>query len=195
MKNKIYTVFTIILLTATIFIVYSKFNSVQKNKQLNEVLLTRHYSVQKLWQNRELKFPKLLYNLRTQAKLEDFLSKNKKEFTIISYLNADCSNCVTELNKWTSFLDSNPVLSERTDIVFIASSSNIELFKYQVYDKAKFEYNIFFDKKNEFVELNKISTIKTYQTFLLKNEKILYLGSPIRDKLFEEELKQIIINY
>lgn len=194
MKNKIYAVLTIILLTATIFIVYSKYNSIQKNKQLTEVLLTKHDSVQKQWRNRELKFPKPLHNLKTLVRLEEQLRKNRKEFTIISYIDADCSDCVTELKKWTSFLDSNPKLSERVDIIFIASSSNIELFKYQVYDKAKFEYNIFFDKKNEFVELNKISTIKTYQTFLLKNEKVIYLGSPIKDKLFEKELKQIVIN-
>jgi len=192
MKNKIYTLLTGIFLIATIYITYSKYNSIQKSKQETEILLTKHDSVQKQWQGRVLKFPEPLYNLKVNVSLKDQLNRNNKEYTIISYLDADCSDCVRELNKWSDFLSSTPQLSKKLDVIFIASSSNVELFKYQVYDQAKFAYNIFFDDKNKFIKLNEVSSIKTYQTFLLKDNKVVYIGSPIKDKLFEKELKQIL---
>jgi hypothetical protein len=190
MNNKIYTLLTVVLLLATIFIIYKKCDSIKKDKELSEVILTKHDSVQKEWKYKTLQFPNSLYNLKTQKSLKEQLNKNNKEYTIISYLDADCSDCVGELNKWKEFLSSDSKILQKLDIIFIATSSNKEMFKYQVYDLAKFKYNIFFDEKNEFISLNNISPVKTYQTILLKDNKIVYLGSPVKDKLFEKEIKE-----
>lgn len=192
MKNKIYTGLTLILLIATVYIVYNKFSSIQKDSKLSEVLLTKHDSIQNIWRNKDLKFPNSLFNLKSGSSLKDELKENKKEYTLVSYLDADCSNCVMELSKWSAFLRSDSKFHKKVNVIFIASSSNVEMFKYQVYDQAKFDYNIFFDKENEYILLNDLPLIKTYQTVLIKKDKIIYLGSPIKDELFEKELLKII---
>jgi len=37
-----------------------------------------------------------------------------------------------------------------------------------------------------------LSNIKSYQTFLLRKGKVIHVGSPIKDELFEREILEII---
>lgn len=192
MKNKIYGLLTLLLIIMTGFVIFNKTNSIKKDKELVSKLLTKHDSIQQKWINKVITYPDSLYNLKTQKSLNTSLSESAKEYLMISYIDADCSDCVNELKKWTKFLDSNSEFLEKVGVFFIATSSRKELFKYQVYDQAKLEYDIFFDKKNTFFELNNLSDIKSYQTFLLKGEKVIYVGSPIKDELFEKEILEIV---
>jgi hypothetical protein len=180
------------MLVGTSIILYNKYSTIETDKATVEALLTKHDSIQKQWRNRTLIYPDSTYNLKTKVDIHEQLEESEKDFTLISYFDADCSDCVLELNKWTNFFSTYKEAKEKIEIIFIASSSNIELFKYQIYDNAKFQHNIFYDQNNEFVNLNKLLEPKTYRTILLKNGKIIYLGSPIIDDLFEEEFKTIL---
>jgi len=143
MKNKIYGLLTLLLLMMIGFIIVKKTNLIKKDKELVSKLLTKHRSIQQEWGNKVIVFPDSLYNLKSQRSLKIKLAESIKEYIMISYIDVDCSDCVSELEKWTKFLSSNSEFLKKVDVFFIANSSRKEIFKYQVYDQAKLEYDIF----------------------------------------------------
>ncbi|WP_298512211.1 hypothetical protein [uncultured Kordia sp.] len=195
-KNSAYTLmFAISILGSFILIVstLSKNEFVTAEQQKYE---DAHTKIQEAWKGKSLQLPTELYNTMTNEKV-DLLSKiqnSKKKYTLISYLDGECSSCVHDLKKWEALVKKHPTFEEKLDIEFLITSGDIELLKYQVYDQAKSSFIFLWDKSNTFKPINKISDLKAYQTFLIKDNKIVFVGSPIRGEFYIEKLQEVITN-
>ena len=121
-----------------------------------------------------LNFKSALDSSRT---LRDVLSKSKKEYRVISLINASCGDCITELQAWqpiVDVLDSTSIL-----FVFIGYDTSYDLLQYNAFTLANFHYDIFFDENNYFLSVNS----SFYKTFLIdQNNQILVWGSPVKNR-------------
>ncbi|MEM6717943.1 MAG: hypothetical protein AAF611_01375 [Bacteroidota bacterium] len=193
-KKLLYIVLGILFLGGTSFVVY---NTISKNKAATakqKLYEEAHNKIQKAWKGKSLQFPFELYNTMTNEKVDliaQFQNSTKK-YSLVSYLDGECSTCVSELKKWEAFINTHPEFKEKLNIEFLVKSGDIELLKYQVYDQAKSSFIFLWDKENKFKPKNNISDLKAYQTFLIKDNKIVFVGSPIRGEFYIEKLKEII---
>lgn len=106
---------------------------------------------------------------------------SKKDFRIVSLLNASCSDCVEELEGWKLMLEE--LDRNKFDIGFFAYDAPLEMVTYNVVNVAKFEDPVFFDRKDRFMKINGITKETTHKTFLTDNNfRVIVEGNPIKRK-------------
>jgi hypothetical protein len=170
MKKHIYTILISFFLIATCVLVILKYYN-SKNVIPNE-LSKIDLEMQSTWKNKELIYPNELIPINTNEKFDTTI--NTKKTLIINYLDADCSVCVEDLKSWDKYLKNN-----QQKAVFIISGSEQLKVDYMINDVLFFKHPVFYDEFDGFNQLNELSYYKAYHSFLLKDNKVIKVGSPI----------------
>jgi hypothetical protein len=192
-KKSIYSFLSIILIVASLFILYRKYSAAKAKNEKDKIILNIHNKIQEEWVGKSLIYPDSLYQIQDLSiSLEQHLGQNKKDFLLVSYLNADCSDCIIELKNWESFLKDKS-LEEKIEVVFIAESSNKEKLSYQINDQAKFGDEVFYDAKSKFKNINDLPETKAYQTFLINNSQVIYVGSPVYGSMYRDAIEELVL--
>ncbi|MDO5981578.1 hypothetical protein [Flavivirga spongiicola] len=176
MKKMIY-ISSYILLSLCLISCQSK----QKKKNIS-----KHESIINTALGTRLKLPIDLstYDYLNNYKSDSISTLNSK-FKIYSRIDGSCGTCIDFINKWS---DLSYKLNEYdTSIILMChSEDNFELIKYlgESGKIKKFQYPLFFDKKNEFIKLNSfMKEHKHFETVLTdKDNYILAVGNPIISK-------------
>ena len=194
MNKRVRYIMIIVLLLIAGYIIYNNYSKNTSITEQQKMYEEAHAKIQNAWNGKTLTYPSELYDSQTNqiVDLDSKLENNSKKYTLISYLDGDCSSCVQDLKNWEVLLQEHPILKKELNLQFIISSSDIELLKYLMYDKAKSPFDFLWDKNNQFKKQNKVSDLKAYQTFLLRNETVVFVGSPIRGDFYIDRLKEII---
>lgn len=115
--------------------------------------------------------------------------------TLITTINVSCATCILELNKWRFFKEKNE--SEKFSLMPICySKDNFEMIKY-LFESGEIEtldFPIYFDKGNQFIELNKnfLDDNNNITILVDKEYKVLVQGNPLsNNKLMNEYLKYL----
>jgi hypothetical protein len=129
-----------------------------------------------------------LYNKET-------LLDNKAKLKITTLLWGECHSCIADLNKWKDFyhfIDKK----DNIEILFYLYTSDLNLFRQNLYKKAIRKYPFIIDRKNRYLNKNDLPfKNKVYQTFLLdSNNRVILVGNPIYSeklmKLYKEEINK-----
>ena len=196
-KKNVYLIVSTIFIIASAYILFNKYSEYKTEQKNNEEYKLAHNKLEKEWKDVKLIYPEKLYSSidNKEISINNYLKQSKKEFTLISYMDCNCSTCVGDLKKWEALMKENSEFNNKIDLVFIIISSDVEMLKYQIYDQAKSKFDFLWDKDNKFSSINKIPEMKAYQTFLIKDDKIKFIGSPLYGKFYLERIKKIISEY
>ena len=111
----------------------------------------------------------------------------KKNLTIISFIDGNCSICINDLIAWKAFIEEMKALNN-IDYIFIVNTIDYDGFSNYVKKEINFPFTLVNDENNSFVERNKLSSIKFFQTFLIDDKNVIILcGNPI----YNQKLKQL----
>lgn len=142
------------------------------------------------WYGREMKIPNL--EIKISEKETYYQKKIKKKYNIFVYIDStDCLPCHLRLYDWRLFIDRIAKKTEQVGFIFVINGKFKEFETYRRNDK--FNYPVFYDRKNIVKKLNKLSSQSKYNTFLLdSSNKVLLIGRPFESfkmyKMYEDIL-------
>ena len=178
---------TIYLINYTIFFIFL-LSCKSKHDEKN---ISKHESIINTVLGTQLELP--VDSLSTYDYLNSYKSDSvstvNSKFKIYSRVNASCSTCIEHINLWNDL--SYKLEKYDTSIILLCySEDNFEFIKYLCESDQieKFQYPLFFDWKNEFMNLNKFMLEnKHFETVLTDvNNYILAVGNPIISKNIEQ---------
>jgi len=165
---------------------------IEKKKQIR--------STQKLiqnLQNMEIRIPESLPMLYDDSLyISEYPQSELKDYKIVTYIDASCSICVSNLMKWIVFLDTSKI---DLNILFIVSIENMEFRQDSLNILNDFPYPLYIDCENEFIIGNNLPNDQRFHTMLLdSNYKAKPFGDPTFSKdirnLYQREIRKIIDN-
>lgn len=104
-----------------------------------------------------------------------------KSYSIVNYIDGDCSVCFEKFILWEKLIDSNEDIARNTRIIFIVSTTNIHKFEY-FYEKAGLKILYHFDKENTYCKINNIEDPRLHTMLIDSLKKIKLVGDPLRNK-------------
>jgi hypothetical protein len=134
------------------------------------------------WQEREIQIPSEKIEYMTMGRHDTLcLDFWNKPYKILTYIDSvGCTGCQLGLAQWRKLIDSMLIQQLDVSFLFVVHSSDYEMFEYMLIEN-NFSYPIIYDRKNNFDKLNHFLPAP-YRTFLLdKDNKILLVGSPIKN--------------
>lgn len=135
-------------------------------------------SAQEAWKGK-----RLTLNLSEFKKIneEEWVLPEYSNYSLLHYVNVDCSICVAEMKEWAKYLDDN-VNNSHLNILFIASGDHEAFIEHLVTtNEIDFNYPIYFDKYNQFYQDNGIVSDKRFHTFVINNfDEIEFIGNPLK---------------
>ncbi|MCB9335842.1 MAG: hypothetical protein H6586_06815 [Flavobacteriales bacterium] len=137
-----------------------------------------------------LLFPDNIFSiLDKELSLAEYHKNNPNEYKVITFLPATCLACMNA-EAWQNYINETKLDSKAT-LIFITSGEREPMIDFFIYDQAKAQFHVFYDEKNQFYTQNKLSADKRFHTFLLKNDKIILVGSPIVDDGIAKKYQEI----
>lgn len=138
------------------------------------------------WVNKKIIFP---VSLETRILGRDTVCPDlfHNEFKLLVYIDSTgCTPCRLRLYAWSLFIQECEQISNNISFLFFINSKDYAVIdQQQVIDK--FNYPMFYDRKNILDSLNHFPDESTYQTFLLDREnKIVLIGNPINNPIIGE---------
>lgn len=173
-SNKIYIPVLLISIGILVFSILKK-NHWKKTLE-DQTLFVKEYS------GKQIRVPDSLLILYdgelTQPGKFDLFSG---EYKICTSIDGDCSDCVSDLEKWRALVDSINV-NNNVKFLFYINTTNLKTFIQQLYPNISLEYPLIIDTLNLYCTLNHISNDdKLHNSFLLNREnKVLISGNPIK---------------
>lgn len=139
------------------------------------------------WKNQKLKLTVIQKKRSLNIDSVSF-DETKKVKKIISFFDADCSVCISELKDWQFFLDSvTNRRSSKVEVDFIATSADSLQLYYWLNETVKFSYPVYFDPQGQFIVQNEIPFDKNFQTFILdENNRVVFIGCPIKNDYLKQ---------
>jgi len=119
----------------------------------------------------------------------------ESSFKIFTYIDSvGCTSCQLGLNNWKQMIDSCKIYRLDIAFLFVVHSTDYDLFTYELL-LSRFDYPVIYDYQNNFDKLNHFPK-EPYRTFLLdKNNTVLLIGSPIKNKKIWELYKEVITQH
>jgi len=122
----------------------------------------------------------------------------KKDIKILTIIDANCSECITNLKSWKKFI--TQIDTSQVGIVFVCHSID-HLMTFKNLDSTEINLSLpyFEDIGKELAAKNKLSDDKRLQTFLLDSaNNVILVGNPSNNpavaKLYEKEIKKLMKN-
>lgn len=122
----------------------------------------------------------LIDSLKSYSLKGGFIERNKsKKLRIVSYIDANCSSCVFDLDRWGDYINENAF--DDVDYHFYMRSYSIPQL-HNFLKEVNFNYPVIVDFKNTYKNTNQLSDAKMFQTFLVdENDTVVLIGNPIYD--------------
>jgi hypothetical protein len=127
-----------------------------------------------------------VYNPSTGDSNTLLLKRNKKRYKIYTLINASCSSCIFELEKWTEFQSMIPNVNEVSIIPVCFSHDNFELLKFAFENNKvkKISLPLVLDTgENGFKQMNE-KFVKKYGNFTVladTDNHVLLQGNPMEN--------------
>lgn len=170
-KNKIIPIITALLLIASTILTINLFFQSDEEKTLIEI----NSSIQKEAVGKRINYPEELIPINTSLSITE-LTNQQPDTYLVNFIDADCSSCMEDLNLWTQYLNDN---QELPPTFFILTGSDKHNVDFLVNDQLKFKPPLYFDDQELFDRYNKVSFIKAFRTYYIKNGVIQKVGSPL----------------
>ena len=135
----------------------------------------------KQWQGKEIYFPDSLTS-RIMGKDTSCTELFNKDYKILVFVDStDCTECKLQLYEWSKLINNSQQYNDKLSIIFIIHTPNPKNIDI-ICKKNKFNYPLFYDKKNITNTLNHFPKEIEFQTFLLdKNNHVIIIGNPIKN--------------
>ncbi len=147
----------------------------------------------KKWIGKEIILPGHDITYKTMGRDTVCLGIWEKPHKIFVYIDSiGCTSCRLGLSQWMEIIDSSRLVYPDLGFLFVVHSNNYRKFEQELRD-AEFTYPIIYDYRNDFYKLNQFPP-DPYRTFLLdRNNKILLIGSPVRNPKIWELYQRALI--
>jgi hypothetical protein len=122
------------------------------------------------------------------------LDNYNKAIKIVHLFDGDCGFCLNQIKKWSEFIDSYQ-FSDEIDFIFFTYSNNYNFLEDFLLKNKGFDFLIFGIERDEFLSNNDIPENTSLHTFLLIEDKIKVIGSPIDNAKMQVLYKDQIIKY
>ncbi len=131
---------------------------------------------------KKLAFPDdlTLYSIKDQKEFPGLKLSDEKAFRFVSYIDASCGTCITELTKWDSLINNQN--NENLEYLFILKSyDDFEIFKFMTQDvNYQNVQTVILDKRETFYQENDIPYDKALQSYLINSDnEIIGVGNPV----------------
>jgi len=151
-------------------------------------------SMVKKWVGAEIHIPS---NIVYKSISKDTVSKSifNHSYKILVYVDSTgCTGCRLGLDEWKEIIDRCQTKNYDVGFLFVVQSSDYGKFEHKL-EMANFTYPIIYDITDNFNNANRFPSEDKFRTFLLdKDNRVVIIGSPIRDeliwKLYEEVLSK-----
>ena len=163
-------------------LVFSCTNKTHK-KQMNELVKERIGT--------SVIFPSAIVKAGTDSNLLAISEAVEYKYKLVVYTDGDCGQCISELYKWTEFLNDNTEVFKSVREIFIIYSENFQRFEYLT-EKAEIKLPFYYDSTNLYITRNTIYEPMLQSLILDKNNKILIVGSPIENAAMQELYRKVI---
>lgn len=143
------------------------------------------------WENKEIIFPDSL-NFVIFGKQNTKHLIHQSEYKIVQYVNSSAyATWYMQLADWKTFMSYLDSITNKKNTALFFLHSKRERSLIIALKQEIFNYPVYFDKNNQFYELNKLPTDMSFQTFLINKEnKIVAVGNPLhRPKIKELYIK------
>ena len=133
------------------------------------------------WNNKEI-----LLETKMEVKVfgkDTIINHCDDDYKLLVYVSSrGCVSCNLNLFDWKVFLDNLQIQHNNIEPWFVVSSANYRLFELMC--KAnRFNYPIYYDRKEEFAKTNEFNLNKTMTIFLLDSlNRVKVVGDPVRNK-------------
>lgn len=118
------------------------------------------------------------------------------DYTIISYINVECSVCIAEIDEWRELYQSSKMKNYQIKLVFY-STDKFEYIKYlcETNNIKKFPFKFYLDSKGLFTVKNPIfNKANVDKTILIdKNANIILTGNPLHSNNIKSEYLKTIM--
>lgn len=143
------------------------------------------------WMGREIVYPDdMVFTLWGK----DTVNMDRTPYTIVTYADSvGCISCKLQLSNWQAFIvELKDKVPEKVNIHFVFhlkdSKEMVALLR-----RSKFDYPVSIDVDDSFNKLNHLSSIMTFQTFLLNEyNQVIAIGNPIHNPKVKELYLNII---
>lgn len=142
--------------------------------------------------NRHIQFPNNLVSCINGVQSPHAYVFGESEYKMVVYTDSSgCTPCKFPTSEWGYYINQLQILSRNINFVFIFQKESAileEEFRIQgIY------WPIIYDTANLFIQKNNLPTSARFHTFLLdKNEKIILVGSPVKNKKVWQLYKEMI---
>lgn len=161
---------------------FSCTNKTQKN-QLSELVKERIGA--------SVIFPSAIVKAGTDSSLMTINQTEEYKYKLVVYTDGDCGQCISELYKWTEFINDNREVFKSVREIFIIYSENFQRFEY-ITEKAEIKLPFYYDSTNLYITQNEIYENMLQTLILDKNNKIVIVGSPIENAAMRELYRKVL---
>lgn len=108
-------------------------------------------------------------------------SSYKQKWKTLTVLQMGCPNCIEEVNKLNNLFLNEEKLNQIA-LVIILTGDFSDYSYYHLVENNTYNFPIFWDKNNHFIESNKIGYLEHEKSLLINNTgEIKLIGSPIQN--------------
>lgn len=158
-----------------------------KEEKLN-VLNSRLIEINDELKNHRIK---LNHNLESQI----FGNKNISSYSILTYYDADCSECFQQLEKWKDLVAHFQGLNQKTNIKFILYTEDTLLVNIYLKNINFPKELIVYDLENNFLSKFRHASEKAFNSMLVdKKKKIVFIGSPLISEKIKKHFSESLIS-
>ena len=173
-----------------LFVVFFAY-SCENNKERRGAL-----KIIKQWTGKEISFPSDLY-CTSMGKDTTCIDLSNDNYKIVLYVDSKgCKSCHINLTEWKKIMqESDSVFIRKPEFVFIFQPEQKDEKLLQSFLRQNgFSHPVFIDKNNEIYKLNKFSSKRDYQCFLLdKDNKVIMIGNPANVSGIWQLFKKVIM--
>ncbi|NOU62034.1 hypothetical protein [Marinifilum caeruleilacunae] len=98
---------------------------------------------------------------------------------IYSIINGACNDCIMEFDEWSKFISQNEFSDEVNYYFHIHAAEYKELEN--LFDTKGYTFFFVKDPKMKFIKINNLPKDKMFHTFLVSDNKIILVGSPLKN--------------
>ena len=165
-------------------------SSCRENNQKKEIT-----EIIKSWQGKEIIFPEgLIFTKYGKDTIEYNIPVS--DYKIIMYVDSvGCTECKLLLNRWKKFIhEVNLIANNTVPILFFFYPKDLREISF-ILQQDSIDIPVCIDKENKINQINHFPSQQDFQCFLLdKQNRVIYIGNPIRNEQIKEMYLSAISN-
>lgn len=114
------------------------------------------------------------------------------DYKIITRINGDCLPCIMEMGNWQVFHHKVCLKYGVRLVFYVYSQYNYQLFNKTMNSVLYSGLPIYQDSTDLFMTINSLDSYNNTDCFLVKNDSVILMGNPIRDKNVYNKIVDIL---